>query len=94
MVTKGTTEAQLRAQARQKGYGGLLESGVTKLLEGRTTAEEVLSVTFSEDIGDIRAEQQEKTVATVATGAKVASAATLANIASVASVLRPSKHSV
>ncbi len=79
MVTKGTTEAQLRSQARQKGYGGLLESGVTKMLDGRTTAEEVLSVTFSEDIGDIRAEQQERTVATVA---------------NVATVLRPSKQSV
>ena len=80
MVTKGTTEAQLRAQARQKGFGGLLESGVSKMLDGRTTAEEVLSVTFSEDIGDIRAEQQERTVATVT------------NTAPVASVLRPSKH--
>ena len=80
MVTKGTTESQLRAQARQKGFGGLLESGVSKMLDGRTTAEEVLSVTFSEDIGDIRAEQQERTVATVT------------NTAQVASVLRPSKH--
>ena len=65
MVTKGANESQLRAMARQKGYGGLLESGVIKMLDGRTTAEEVLSVTFSEDIGDIRAEQQERTVATV-----------------------------
>jgi type II secretory ATPase GspE/PulE/Tfp pilus assembly ATPase PilB-like protein len=64
MVTKGANESQLRAMARQKGYGGLLESGVIKMLDGRTTAEEVLSVTFSEDIGDIRAEQQERTVAT------------------------------
>jgi type II secretory ATPase GspE/PulE/Tfp pilus assembly ATPase PilB-like protein len=62
MVTAGSTEAQLRAQARQKGYGGLLESGVTKMLQGLTTAEEVLGVTFSEDIGDIRAEQQERVV--------------------------------
>jgi type IV pilus assembly protein PilB len=62
MVTAGATEAQLRAQARQKGYGGLLESGVTKMLQGHTTAEEVLGVTFSEDIGDIRAEQQERVV--------------------------------
>jgi type IV pilus assembly protein PilB len=82
MVTKGTTESQLRAQARKKGFGGLLESGVIKMLDGRTTAEEVLSVTFSENIGDIRAEQQERTVATVA------------NTAPVASVLRPSKQSV
>jgi len=63
LVTKGASEIQIRALARQKGYGGLLESGVTKMLQGRTTAEEVLGVTFSEDIGDIRAEQQERTVA-------------------------------
>jgi type IV pilus assembly protein PilB len=65
LVTKGGTEAQLRAKARQRGYGGLLESGVIKMLQGNTTAEEVLSVTFSEDIGDVRAEQQEKAAATV-----------------------------
>jgi len=62
-VTAGANEAQLRAMARKNGYGGLLESGVTKMLNGLTTAEEVLSVTFSEDIGDIRAEQQERVVA-------------------------------
>jgi hypothetical protein len=64
MVIAGGTESQLRAKARQKGYGGLLESGVTKMLQGNTTAEEVLGVTFSEDIGDIRAEQQERGVQT------------------------------
>jgi type IV pilus assembly protein PilB len=64
MVTARATEAQIRATARKKGYGGLLESGITKMLQGRTTAEEVLSVTFSEDIGDVRAEQQEKAVTT------------------------------
>jgi type II secretory ATPase GspE/PulE/Tfp pilus assembly ATPase PilB-like protein len=63
LVTEGASDIQIRALARQKGYGGLLESGVTKMLQGRTTAEEVLGVTFSEDIGDIRAEQQERTVA-------------------------------
>jgi type II secretory ATPase GspE/PulE/Tfp pilus assembly ATPase PilB-like protein len=46
----GATEMQIRAIARQKGYGGLLESGVSKMLQGLTTAEEVLSVTFTEDI--------------------------------------------
>jgi type II secretory ATPase GspE/PulE/Tfp pilus assembly ATPase PilB-like protein len=49
-VVHGATETEIRAAARAKGYGGLLESGVIKLLEGMTTAEEVLSVTFSEDI--------------------------------------------
>lgn len=83
MVTKDANESQLRAQARQKGYGGLLESGVIKMLDGRTTAEEVLSVTFSEDIGDIRAEQQERTVSNVQK--------TEQQERTVSSVLRPSK---
>ena len=47
----GATEAQIRAMTRQKGYGGLLESGMTRILHGLTTAEEVLSVTFAEDLG-------------------------------------------
>ncbi|MBN2018985.1 MAG: Flp pilus assembly complex ATPase component TadA [Sedimentisphaerales bacterium] len=59
LVTKSAPEAQLRLLARQKGYGGLLESGISKMLQGLTTAEEVLGVTFSEDIGDVRVEQQE-----------------------------------
>jgi len=46
----GANESQIRAMARQKGYGGLLESGVRNILQGLTTAEEVLSVTFAEDI--------------------------------------------
>ncbi len=50
MVVARATEAQLRAAARKKGYGGLLESGVKNVLNGLTTAEEVLSVTFKEDI--------------------------------------------
>ncbi|MFH1371071.1 MAG: ATPase, T2SS/T4P/T4SS family [Planctomycetota bacterium] len=62
LVIAGGAEARLRALARKRGYGGLLESGVTKMLQGMTTAEEVLGVTFSEDIGDIGAEQQEKAV--------------------------------
>jgi type II secretory ATPase GspE/PulE/Tfp pilus assembly ATPase PilB-like protein len=70
LVTACVPEAQLRVLARQKGYGGLLESGVTKMLQGCTTAEEVLGVTFSEDIGDIRAEQQERTVAAPEESAK------------------------
>ncbi|HEW78559.1 MAG TPA: type II/IV secretion system protein [Phycisphaerales bacterium] len=46
----GAGESQIRAMSRQKGYGGLLESGVSKMLAGLTTAEEVLSVTFTENI--------------------------------------------
>ena len=46
-IVASQTEAQIRAAARQKGYGGLLESGVNKVLGGLTTAEEVLDVAFS-----------------------------------------------
>ena len=49
-LVTGVNESQIRAVARQKGYGGLLESGVSKILQGLTTAEEVLSVAFTEDI--------------------------------------------
>ena len=49
-IIAGASEAQIRAASRQKGYGGLLESGVNKMLQGLTTAEEVLSATFTEDI--------------------------------------------
>ncbi len=63
LVTNGATEIQIRNLSRKRGYGGLLDSGVTKMLEGHTTAEEVLSVTFSDDIGDIGVEQQEMAVA-------------------------------
>ncbi len=44
------SESEIRAMARQKGYGGLLESGVNKALQGLTTAEEVLRVAFTETI--------------------------------------------
>jgi len=50
LIVNGATEAQIRAAARQKGYGGLLESGVSRMLQGITTAEEVISTTFMEDI--------------------------------------------
>jgi len=48
-VISGANESQLRAMARQKGYGGLDDSGISKMLEGLTTAEEVLRVTFTEN---------------------------------------------
>ncbi len=44
----GGNEAQIRQITRDKGYGGLLESGVSKMLQGLTTAEEVLRVTCTE----------------------------------------------
>ncbi len=62
LVTAAATESQLRAASRKKGYGGLLESGVIKMLQGLTTAEEVLGVTFSEDIGDVGGELEGQTV--------------------------------
>lgn len=49
-LTAGASEAQIRAWARGKGNGGLLESGVKRMKEGLTTAEEVIGVTFAEDI--------------------------------------------
>ncbi len=62
LVTAKATESQLRAASRKKGYGGLLESGILKMLKGMTTAEEVLGVTFSEDIGAVEREQEGQTV--------------------------------
>jgi len=47
-IVAGQSEAEIRAASRRKGYGGLLESGVIKMLQGLTTAEEVLSATFAE----------------------------------------------
>jgi len=49
-LVAGERESKIRAMARQKGYGGLLESGVSKILQGLTTAEEILSTTFTENI--------------------------------------------
>jgi type IV pilus assembly protein PilB len=46
-LVAGESEMKIKAMSRQKGYGGLLESGVSKMLEGVTTAEEVLSVAFT-----------------------------------------------
>jgi type IV pilus assembly protein PilB len=62
LVTAKASETQLRAASRKKGYGGLLESGVLKMLQGLTTAEEVLGVTFSEDIGVVEPEVEGQTV--------------------------------
>jgi len=43
-IVSNQTEAQIRAAARAKGYGGLLESGARMALLGETTAEEVIRV--------------------------------------------------
>ena len=44
----GATESEIRRMSRQKGYNGLFESGISRILAGLTTAEEVLSATFTE----------------------------------------------
>lgn len=49
-LVEGISEGQIREIIRQKGYSGLMESGVHRMLEGVTTAEEVLSVSFAEDL--------------------------------------------
>jgi type IV pilus assembly protein PilB len=50
LIVHGASEAEIRALARTKGYGGLIQSGVSKIIAGLTTAEEVLSTTFTDDI--------------------------------------------
>ncbi len=42
------SEARIREMSRRKGYKGLLGSGVARMLEGLTTAEEVLGAAFTE----------------------------------------------
>jgi type IV pilus assembly protein PilB len=51
MVITGKNEREIRTASRKKGYGGLFESGIANMMKGLTTAEEVLSTTFTEDIG-------------------------------------------
>jgi type IV pilus assembly protein PilB len=46
-IIAGESESQIRAAARNKGYGGLIDSGANKVLQGLTTAEEVVSIAFS-----------------------------------------------
>ncbi|MGB2865470.1 MAG: ATPase, T2SS/T4P/T4SS family [Sedimentisphaerales bacterium] len=47
-IIASATESQIRETSRQKGYGGLLDSGVIKVLEGLTTAEEVIRIAFTD----------------------------------------------
>ena len=49
-MASGARETQIRAMIREKGYGGLLSSGVTRILDGRTTAEEILRATYADNI--------------------------------------------
>jgi len=47
-VSTGATESKIRKMSREKGYKSLLGSGVDRMLEGVTTAEEVLGAAFTE----------------------------------------------
>ena len=49
-ISIGTSEAKIREMSRERGYKGLLDSGVNRMLEGLTTAEEVLGATFTQKI--------------------------------------------
>ena len=49
-ISIGTSEAKIREMSRERGYKGLLGSGVNRMLEGMTTAEEVLGATFTQKI--------------------------------------------
>jgi type IV pilus assembly protein PilB len=43
-IASNQTEAEIRAAARRKGHGSLLESGIRAVFRGQTTADEVLRV--------------------------------------------------
>ena len=47
-MVAGASESEIRRISRKKGYDGLFESGINRILAGLTTAEEVLSATFTE----------------------------------------------
>ena len=49
-ISTGSSEARIREMSRERGYKGLLGSGVNRMLEGMTTAEEVLGATFTQKI--------------------------------------------
>ncbi len=49
-IVEGSSESEIRSMARERGYGGLLESGITRVKQGFTTPEEVLAITFAEEI--------------------------------------------
>jgi type IV pilus assembly protein PilB len=46
----GANESQIRSLARRKGYYGLFEDGISKILQGLTTVEEVLSVVHTKSM--------------------------------------------
>ncbi len=48
LIVAKATEAEIRKASRAKGFGGLLESGIIRVLTGHTTVQEVLAVTYNE----------------------------------------------
>ena len=48
-IVMNQSEADIRAAARKKGYGGILESGARAAIQGKTTAEEVFRVASTVD---------------------------------------------
>jgi type IV pilus assembly protein PilB len=51
-ITQNATEAQVRAVARSRGYGGLVDSAVLRLCHGLTTLDEVVRAAFVKDEDD------------------------------------------
>ena len=49
-IIAGESEAKIRAMARQAGHKDLREDGAARVLEGLTTPEEVLKVSYSDEI--------------------------------------------
>lgn len=49
LIATGAREMEIRALSRSLGYGDLMDCGIRRMLEGKTTPEEVLRVTFSEE---------------------------------------------
>ncbi len=47
-LISGASESKIRAISRKKGYNGLFESGIRKVIAGFTTADEVLGATVIE----------------------------------------------
>jgi len=50
LIMNGGQESAIRAMSRQKGYDGLFENGVSKVLAGLTTPEEVFRVAYAENV--------------------------------------------
>jgi len=46
-IITNASETEIRAASREKGYGGLLESGAKKVLQGLTTAEEIVRIAYT-----------------------------------------------